>query len=147
MSENKKSKEDIVRVLIVNIHDVIQRQKTTPVPLTKTNIVGLLNLRGHIVTEIDMVQTLGIEVNSDEPVKREYSLVVNHDAELYSLVFDDIGDVIDINGTAIERLPGTESVRWASISKGVYGLPDKLLVILDVKAIIGELITHNPVSV
>ncbi len=159
MSENGKSKDDIIRVLIVNIcdhyfgapineiHDVIRSQKTTFVPLTKPNIVGLLNLRGHIVTEIDMVKTLGIDVDSDEPAKREYSLVVNHNGELYSLVFDNIGDVIDISSTAIERLPETVNHQWASMSRGVYGLPDKLLVILDFKAIISELTTHSSIAV
>jgi purine-binding chemotaxis protein CheW len=155
MDKDDNKKNDISRILITNIgdhyfgaaideiHDVIQRQRTTQVPLTRPNIIGLLNLRGHIVTEIDMAKTLEIDVDLDNQKQGEYSIVISYENELYSLAFDGIGDVINIQNTAIEHLPETINRRWHSMSKGVYRLPDKLLVILDLKTIIGEL-THSP---
>ncbi len=153
------SKNDIVRTLIVNIgdhyfgapiseiHDVIQRQPTTAVPLAQPNIIGLLNLRGHIVTEIDMAKTLEIDVSDHGDKTGEYSVVINSNNELYSLVFDGIGDVVDIQDTSIERLPETINRRWFSMARGVYRMPDKLLVVLDLSALINHITGQAQIAV
>jgi purine-binding chemotaxis protein CheW len=124
---------------IHDISDVIRRQKSTKVPLSGTHIAGLLNLRGYIVTELNMLEILGIDRASVTKPKREYSLVVNNDDELYSLVFDNIGDVIDIPLSKIEKLPETMTDKWSALSKGVIGLPHNLVIILDLKAIVKSL--------
>ena len=150
-TDQDSNKNDIVRTLIVNIgnhyfgapiadiHDVIQRQATTAVPHAQHNIIGLLNLRGHIVTEIDMAKTLEISLDNQSAKPGEYSVVINHQGELYSLVFDGIGDVIDIPANALERLPETVNRRWFSMAKGVHRLPDKLLVVLDLTALVSQI--------
>ena len=127
--------------IIDHIQDVIRRSPTTPVPLTSPNIVGLLNLRGHIVTEIDVAKTLGIADESDENLDG-YSVVINKDHEMYSLVFDGVGDVIDIPVSQIENLPFTIDKTWSALSHGVYRLNDKLLVILDFDLLINKLTTE-----
>ena len=161
MKNNKnqdKRQNEIVRTLIVNIgghyfgagiadiHDVIQRQPTTPVPHAQPNIIGLLNLRGHIVTEIDMAKTLGIECDAPEEKTGEYSIVTSHNGELYSMVFDGIGDVIDISHNNIEGLPETVNRKWFSMTTGVYRMPDRLLVMLDLGALIGQIAEQGQVA-
>lgn len=145
----------MIRVLVVNIgshyfgapiheiHDVIQRQKTTPVPLAHDNIIGLLNLRGHIVTELDMARTLDIAQQDSQDIESQYSAVIHYKDELYSLVFDGIGDVIDIQPDSIEALPETVNAGWFSLSKGVYRMDDKLLVILDLNGLIEHVIAQS----
>ena len=122
---------------VSNIEDVIQLSKTTPVPLSKDTIGGLLNLRGHIVTEIDVSKTLGI----DTEVKDGYAVVITTPQdEFYSLSFEGIGDVIEIGFSDIEPLPETVQKSWHSVSKGVYRNDDQLIVILDLDMFIDHLI-------
>ena len=71
---------------VANIEDVIKSRKTTPVPLSKPNITGLLNLRGHIVTEIDVAMTLDIQ--RPPPADGGLAVVIMLDDEFYSLTFD-----------------------------------------------------------
>lgn len=156
MSEVHNDNEDVTRILIVSIgdhyfgtpiheiHDVIQRQKTTPVPLTQNSIIGLLNLRGHIVTEVDMATALNIP--SSENARKKYSIVIGQKGELYSLAIDDIGDVIDAQMSTIEPIPETVDRSWISLSKGVIRLPDHLIIILDLEALITKL-TQNAQSI
>ena len=125
--------------LIDNIEDVIPRSPTTPVPLAPANIVGLLNLRGHIVTEIDVARTLDIEAEVSMDKAQGYSIVVNKDAEMYSLVFDGVGDVVDIPAQKIEKLPDTIHKSWCRVSRGVYRYGEKLIVLLDFDLLIDHL--------
>lgn len=148
---NNVTTSDSIKVLIVNIghryfgaiidnvQDVIQRNQTTKVPLTPSHIVGLLNLRGHIVTEIDVANTLEIDHECKIPDDKGYSIVVSSGDEMYSMVFEGVGDVIDIPTAEIERLPDTVSKKWASVSRGVYRMKEKLIVLLDFGLLIGHL--------
>jgi purine-binding chemotaxis protein CheW len=126
-------------IAIDSIQDVIKCSPTTPVPLAPDNIVGLLNLRGHIVTEIDIAKTLDIDVVDRKQIIDCFSIVINKNNEMYSLVFDDIGDVIDINVSEIEPLPFTIDKKWVSLSKGVYRLPTMLVVLLDFNLLIDNI--------
>lgn len=114
---------------VLNIDDVIRSGKTTSVPLSKKNIRGLSNLRGHIVTEIDVAKTLNIV--RDEKPKESYSVVTHINNEFYSLTFDGIGDVIEIKSDSIDPLPETVNKKWHNVSNGVFQSEDNLLVILD----------------
>jgi purine-binding chemotaxis protein CheW len=151
-TDHGKNDNDVIRVLIINIgdhyfgtpiheiQDVIQRQKTTQVPLTQNSIIGLLNLRGHIVTEVNMATALNIP--SAVETERKYSIVIGQKGELYSLAIDDIGDVIDVQSSSIETIPETIDRSWINVSKGVIRLPEKLVVILNLEALITRL-TQN----
>jgi purine-binding chemotaxis protein CheW len=120
-------------VNVGNITDVIKQSRKTPVPLASKNIAGVLNLRGHIVTEIDVATTLDIP----HPKKENgFAVVINKEEELYSFVFDQIGDVMEIGFSQIAPLPETVQKDWHHLSKGVYKLADKLVVILDLAAFV-----------
>lgn len=114
---------------VLNIDDVIRSGKTTYVPLSKPNIRGLSNLRGHIVTEIDVAKTLNIIRH--EKQKESYSVVTHIKNEFFSLTFDGIGDVIEIKSDKVDPLPETVNKKWHSVSKGVYQAEEHLIVILD----------------
>ena len=101
---------------VSNIQDVIRSGNKTPVPLAKKSIGGLLNLRGHIVTEINVSETLGIKKETDTG----FSIVINNNDELYSLPFDGIGDVIDVSASDIEPLPETIQRSWHQVATVSY---------------------------
>lgn len=116
---------------IHKIQDVIERIPVTPVPRANESIVGVLNLRGHIVTEIDVASVLGIKSDKAKTKQSGYAIVIEKNNEMFSMAFDNIGDVISIQTRDIERLPETIDQKWLDVSKGVYRMGDKLVVCLD----------------
>lgn len=130
-------------VNINNIEDVIKQNRKTPVPLAYDNIGGVLNLRGYIVTEISVSKSLGIQQKSKET---GYAVVINYKQELYSLAFERVGDVIEIENAQIAPLPETIQECWRQLSKGVYRLKNKLVVILDLELFVDSLLDRNQKS-
>lgn len=115
---------------ILQVQDVLGEIKVTRIPLAPPQVSGSLNLRGRIVTAIDVRKCLGL--NPLEGDDRRMSVVVVHDDELYSLIIDNVGDVLTLSDTNFEKNPATLDLVWKSISLGVYRLDGQILVILDV---------------
>jgi len=121
---------------ILQVQDVLGQQNVTRVPLAPPEVAGSLNLRGRIVTAIDVRKRLGLEARTAENTK-EMSVVVEHDGELYSLVIDQVGDVLTLSDDTFEHTPGTLDAIWREISSGIYRLKGELLIILDVPKFLG----------
>jgi len=115
---------------ILQVQDVLGQQRITKIPLAPPEVAGSLNLRGRVVTAIDVRQRLAI--NTDELDKRDMSVVVEHDNELYSLIIDKVGDVLTLRKDHFEKNPPTLDPVWLEISLGIYRLENELLVVLDV---------------
>ena len=116
-----------IPVLIV--HDVLGPQRITRIPLAPPEVAGSLNLRGRIVTAIDVRLCLGLERRpADQP---GMSVVVDHGTEFYSLIVDNVGEVLTLPAASMERNPATLDPRWREISNGIYRLDEQLLVVLD----------------
>ena len=128
-------------VNVYNIQDVIRQRATTPVPLSKDNINGLMNLRGHIVTEINVAHSM--KIIEHEVQKDGFAVVTMIEDEFYSLLFGGIGDVIEIKPEQIDPLPETIQKSWHQVSAGVHQLSDRLLVILDLKTLV-DIFVKNP---
>ena len=119
----------------VDVHDVqevIRFQPMTPVPLTSPVIRGLINLRGQIITAIDMRRRL----NSNGGTKDEdtMNVIVQLDEERVSLVVDSVGDVLELSHDSFEPIPANVVGELRNLVKGVHKLSDKLLLVLNTKA-------------
>jgi purine-binding chemotaxis protein CheW len=125
---------------ILQVQDVLGAQRVTRIPLSPPQVAGSLNLRGRIVTAIDMRRCLTLAANTD-PHKKEMSVVVENDSELYSLIIDQVGDVLSLSDSHFENTPATLDPTWRSLALGVYRLPEELLVILDVPKLLNSLST------
>lgn len=115
---------------ILQVQDVLGEVKVTRIPLAPPQVSGSLNLRGRIVTAIDVRKCLGL--TPSETTDKRMSVVVMHDEELYSLIIDNVGDVLTLQDKEFEQNPATLDIIWKSISLGVYRLDGQILVILDV---------------
>jgi purine-binding chemotaxis protein CheW len=120
----------IFGIPVLQVQDVLGEQKVTRIPLARPEVAGSLNLRGRIVTAIDVRCRLNLPPR--EKNAREMSVVVEHDGELYSLIIDQVGDVMSLNDTDFENNPATLDPLWRSISAGIYRLEKQLLVVIDV---------------
>jgi len=124
---------------VLQIQDVLREQKVTRIPLASPEVAGSLNLRGRIVTAIDVRKRLNVPV---APGSRSMSVVVEHNQELYSLIIDKVGDVLSLENGRIEKNPGTLSAQWKDISSGVCQLEKELLVIMDVARLLDSIHTQ-----
>ena len=115
---------------VLNVHDVLTSQRITSVPLAPAEVAGSLNLRGRIVTAIDVRRRLCLPPRPD--AGPFMSVVVEHAGESYSLIVDGVGEVLTLPGGELERNPVNMDPRWRSVSLGVYRLDKQLLVILDI---------------
>ncbi len=116
---------------VLMVQDVLGPQKITRIPLAPPEVAGSLNLRGRIVTAIDV--RLRLRLPRREADKGEgMSVVVDMKGELYSLRVDSVGEVLSLPAAKLERNPPTLDPLWREFSNGIYRLDDKLLVVLDV---------------
>jgi len=114
---------------VLKVRDVLGPQKITRVPLAPPEVAGLLNLRGRIVTAIDLRRRLGLDARPAED--KGMSVVVEQHGELYSLMVDSVGEVLNLPAAAFERNPATLDPLWRRFSEGVYRLDAGLLVVLN----------------
>ncbi len=119
---------------VLKVQDVLGPQRITPIPLAPVEVAGSLNLRGRIVTAIDLRTRLGLTLHADD--KNEMSIVVEHHGELYSLMIDTVGEVLKMSASNFERNPATLDPVWRGFSEGVYRLTEGLLVVLDVDTLL-----------
>ena len=119
---------------VVKVQDVLSSQRTTPIPLAPPEIAGSLNLRGRVVTMIDMRLRLGLSPRDSS--ETEMSIVVEHGQELYSLMVDSVGEVLPLNSRGHERNPPTLDPNMREYADGIYRLDDTLLVVLDVEKLL-----------
>ncbi len=119
---------------VLQVQDVLGAQRITRIPLAPAEVVGLLNLRGRIVTEIDLRIRLGLPPRPT--AKQAMSVVVDHGGELYSLLVDSVGEVLTLGTGDVERNPATLDPVWREVSAGIYRLDRNLLVVLDVAKVL-----------
>lgn len=119
---------------VLSAQDVLHPQKIYRIPLAPPQVAGLLNLRGRIVTAIDLRDCLGLPPVADP--SRSMSVVIEQGAELYSLLVDSVGDVLTLPTDAWEPNPATLSPRWREMCLGVYRLDGQLLLALNVARVL-----------
>lgn len=113
------------------VQEVIRYQDMTSVPLAPSTIRGLINLRGQIVTAIDMRRRL--EMSDRDGSELPMNVVVRTEEGAVSLLVDEIGDVLELEDDNFEAPPATLSGFARNLIRSVYKLDGGLLLILDTK--------------
>jgi purine-binding chemotaxis protein CheW len=116
------------------VRDVFVPRGLSPVPLAPHEVSGLLNLRGRIVTAVDLRRRLGLGPrNSATP---PVAVGIEERGELYGLIVDEVGEVLRLPRSRREANPVNLDERWADICDGVYQLDDGLMVVVDVDKVL-----------
>jgi purine-binding chemotaxis protein CheW len=118
-------------VEVLKVQELIRCQPMTRVPLASDVVRGLINLRGQIVTAIDLRRQFGMP--DRQPDRDPMNVVVRTDEGAVSLLVDEIGDVIEVNEQQFERAPDTVRGRARELVTGVFKLDRRLLLVLDVQ--------------
>ncbi len=119
---------------VLSVRDIIVTQKMTRIPLAPPEIAGSMNLRGRIVTAIDLRRRLHLPARDSG--EAGMSVVVERQGELYSLVVDSVREVIEFDEHQIEANPPTLAAGWREFSSGIYRMASELLVVLNTERVL-----------
>lgn len=124
------------------VQEVLQAQHLTRVPLADPSVAGLINLRGQIVTAINLRACLNR--NADIEPDASLSMIIRSETTLVSLLVDRIGDVVDVDSSDFAQPPETLKRAVVELIRGAYKLPDSLLLVLDSERIVSQVTSlHN----
>jgi purine-binding chemotaxis protein CheW len=126
--------EQLFGLPISRVQDVFMPQRLTRVPLASAEIAGVLNLRGRVVTAIDMRCRLGLPPRAEPRPPMAVGIECN--GESYGLLIDTVGEVLKLAADAREINPVNLDRKLAHVSAGVHRLEGQLLVILDVDRVL-----------
>lgn len=120
-------------VPVMRVQDILTPDAIASVPLGPAEVHGLINLRGRIVTVIDVRTRLSLESSAVEEAKGPGKCVtVENDGEFYTLLVDSVGDVVSLREQEREANPATLDPLWRDLADGVFRTGDNLLVTLDI---------------
>lgn len=121
-------------ISVMAVQDVMRKQPIAPIPLAPDVIAGSLNVRGRIVTAIDMRRLLGLPVRPEQD--KIMKVVVECQGELFAFIVDAVGDVLSLPMNQFEKVPANTDPAWRTLAAGVFKLEKELLIILDVTRVI-----------
>lgn len=119
---------------VEKVQEIIRYQEMTRVPLAPDVVAGLINLRGQIVTAIDLRRRLNLSERAAEHLP--LNAIVRTEAETVSLLIDDIGDVLEVSRDDFETPPDTFISHLRPMIRGAYKLQGQLLLFLDVEKVV-----------
>ncbi|MFN8667005.1 MAG: chemotaxis protein CheW [Gemmatimonadaceae bacterium] len=119
---------------VLLVQEVLLAQRIARVPRTPEEVAGFLNLRGQIVTAVELRTRLGLPPR--DPEHAPMNVVVRHEGELFSLLVDEVGDVLSVEGTAVEPPPPTLDPTWRQACAGIVRRERGLLVVVHVHALL-----------
>ncbi len=124
---------------VLRVQEINRIPQLTPVPLAPPAVRGLINLRGQIVTAIDLRERLGfppLDPATRYPAFHPVNIIIPSDDGPVSFLVDEVGDVIDVDDRDFEPPPATLDPAAKAYTRGVYKLPDRLLLVLEIEPIL-----------
>jgi purine-binding chemotaxis protein CheW len=119
---------------ISRVQDVFVPDRLTRVPLAPPEVAGILNLRGRVVTAIDMRARLDLGARqADQPMM---AIGIELKGESYGLLVDVVGEVMQLANSACEAKPANLDAGLARVAAGIYRLEGQLMIVLDVDRVL-----------
>ena len=124
-------KDQMFGIPVLKVQNILTPDKIAPIPLAPPEIEGSINLRGRIVTVINMRERLGL--GHRDTAAKPMGVNVEQSNELYTLLVDRVGDVVSLSTDLYDENPSTLDTLWREFALGVYRLDGPLMVVLDVE--------------
>lgn len=121
---------------LLEVQDVLVNCELSSIPLSRKEVAGTLNLRGQIVTAIDMRVLMGLQQSAG--LNNGTSIVVHDQKVLYSLIVDKVGEVQGLRSEQFDPNPGNLDALWREYSDGVFRLDGELMVLLNIGNLISS---------
>ena len=119
---------------IFRVQDVFVPARVTRVPLAPPEVAGILNLRGRVVTAIDM--RCRLDLGARPPGMPVMAIGIELKGEFYGLMVDSVGEVLQLQNAACEANPANLDAGLARVAAGIYRLEGQLMVVLDVDRVL-----------
>jgi len=119
---------------VLEVQEVLRYLEMTKVPQAPGVIEGLINLRGQIVTAVDMRARLGLPKRPDG--ETPMNMVVRSDDGAVSLLVDEIGDVLEVHADSYEPTPDNLPAEQRELIRGIYKLEGRLLLVLHTERVL-----------
>ena len=126
--------DQLFGVPVLEVRDVLREQVITRVPLASPEILGSLNLRGRVVTAIDMRRRLRLP--AAPPGSPQMSVVFEREGDLYALIVDQVCEVLTLESGQFERNPITLTPDRARYCTGLFRLETSLMLVLDLDRVL-----------
>jgi purine-binding chemotaxis protein CheW len=126
--------EQLFGLPIERVQDVFKPARITRVPLAGPDIAGVLNLRGRIVTAIELRSRLGL--GARDPGRLAMAIGIELRGESFGLLVDTVGEVLKLSDSEREPNPINLDRNLGRVSAGVYRLDGQLLVVLDIDRVL-----------
>ncbi len=126
--------DQLCGIPVLAVRDILGPQTITRIPLAPPEVAGSLNLRGRIVTAIDLRRRLNLPPAPPGAIRM--SVVAEQGNELYALLVDQVSEVMSLNRNQFEANPPTLPPEWARFSTGIHRLQGRLLAVLDVSRLL-----------
>lgn len=126
--------DELIGLPLDCVHEINRMVTVTPVPRSAPEIRGLINLRGSLVTILDLSRFLAQRPCEVSPTTR--SVIVEWEGDRYGLLVDAVGDVVECKGRALEPLPTHTPAARARWSTGLVQHDDDVLLVLDIAAVL-----------
>ena len=126
--------DQLFGIPIQRVHDVFEAERITHVPLAPPEIAGVLNLRGRVITAIDMRKRLGLPPRAE--AKTQMAIGIDQHGEAYGLLVDSMGEVMKLSRESFDANPINLLNDWAYVCAGLHRLDDRLMAVLDVDRIL-----------
>ena len=131
----------LLGISVGEVHEILLAQTLTPVPLAHPLVAGLINLRGQIVSAVDLRRVLHLpprDSNAPPPL----NVIVRREHELISLLVDQVGDVLEIESRLFISPPDTTPAETRTLFRGAYQLPQQLLLVFDTNRAIEAIVSQ-----
>ncbi len=128
--------EQYYGIPVRDVQEVLQSQPMTRAPLAPPAVAGLMNLRGQIVTAVDVRRVL--RAHGKEDLSEQMNLVIRHEGSEISLLVDRIGDVVTVEEEEVERPPETLQGMAREFIRGIYPQDEGLLLLVDVHRMLDD---------
>jgi len=126
---------------VCHVREVVTPQPSTDMPLAPDAVMGLINLRGRVITQLDVRKVVGLPVRETENYR--VAIVETMTGEDFGLVIDEVGEVIDLEPDKYEKTPKTLDRVWRDVSEGVLKQDDRVVVLVNVERFIAMTIPQT----
>ncbi len=134
--------EQWVGLQVAQVREVITPQVCTPMPLSSDAVLGLINLRGRVITQLDVRQVMGLSPIQGKNYR--IAIVETSGGEDFGLAIDEVGEVVGIQADDYEPTPATLPNVWRDVSDGVIDWHDHVIVLMDVERFIAATLPEEP---
>jgi len=116
---------------VQQVREVVTPQVCTEMPLSADAVMGLINLRGRVITQLDVRKVVGLPDRENDVYR--VAIVETLSGEDFGLVMDEVGEVIELDPDCYEKTPKTLDRVWQDVSEGVLKQEDRVLVLVNVE--------------